>query len=87
MSVTTFGVTAATVPSNRFPHLSGSFGADTAPTSLAVAGMTSTGVASAMERGSGYRPTCTPTNNAVVVDYGGPVFRDSTVDVFVSSYS
>ena len=55
--------------------------------SLAVAGMTTTGVASAAERGSGYRPTCTPANNAVVVDYGGPVFRDSVVDVFVSSYS
>lgn len=36
MSVTTFGVTAATVRSNRFPHLSGNFGTDTAPTSSAV---------------------------------------------------
>lgn len=37
MAVTTFGVTAATVRSNRFPHLAGSYGTDTAPSSTAVA--------------------------------------------------
>lgn len=35
MSVSTFGVTAATVRANRFPHL-GEFGANTAPSSSAV---------------------------------------------------
>lgn len=37
MSVSAFGVTAATVRSNRFPHLSGSFGTDTAPSAATVA--------------------------------------------------
>ena len=37
MTVSTFGVTAATVRANRFPHLAGSWGADTAPTATTVA--------------------------------------------------